>query len=217
MTAGDPLVEGYTVVSGDSLERIKKRRDLAIDWRLLARINTLANANALHVGQKLKLVRGPFNVVVHKNDFRLDLFAGAPDESASWLYIRSFKVGLGADESSTPLGTFVIKNKKENPDWRNPRTGQHFDANDPANPIGEYWLGWEGLGDSKVYTGFGLHGTVDPSSVGSSKSMGCVRMLADDIAEVYELLVEQVSIVKIVDDNAMPASGTKTGAVDVNK
>jgi LysM repeat protein len=200
---GDPLVESYSVASGDSLERIKKKRDLAIDWRLLARINKISNPTGLKVGQPLKLVRGPFSVVVHKNDFRLDLFAGSPDEQDSWVYIRSFKVGLG-EGGNTPVGTFVIKSKMVNPAWTNPKTGQHFDANDPANPVGEYWMGWEGLGDSKIYTGFGLHGTIDPSSIGQAKSMGCVRMLADDIAEMYELLVEQVSLVKVVEGDTVP-------------
>jgi hypothetical protein len=199
IAAGDPLVESYTVASGDSLERIRKKRDLAIDWRLIARVNRMANANSLKVGQKLKLVRGPFNVVVHKADHRLDLFAGSPDDQDSWVFVRSFKVGLGAD-NGTPLGTFVIKkgSKLVDPPWTNPKTGEHFTASDPKNPIGEFWLGWEGLGDSKVHTGFGLHGTIDPSSIGASKSMGCVRMGDQDIALIYELLVEQVSRVQVV-------------------
>jgi LysM repeat protein len=199
IAAGDPLVESYTVVAGDSLERIRKRRDLATDWRLIARVNRMANVNSLKVGQKLKLVRGPFNVVVHKADHRLDLFAGSPDDQDSWLFVRSFKVGLGAD-NGTPLGTFTIKknSKLVNPHWTNPKTGEHFAADDPKNPIGEFWLGWEGLGDSKAYTGFGLHGTIEPESIGASKSMGCVRMGDQDIALIYELLVEQISRVQVL-------------------
>jgi lipoprotein-anchoring transpeptidase ErfK/SrfK len=203
VVAGDPLVESYSVASGDSLDRIKKKRDLAVDWRFLARVNKITNPTGLKIGQKLKLVRGPFSVIVHKNDYRLDLFAGSPDEQENWQYIRSFKVGLG-EGGNTPVGTFMIKSKMVNPAWTNPKTGQHFDANDPANPVGEYWLGWEGIGDSKIYTGFGLHGTIDPSSIGQAKSMGCVRMLPDDIAEMYELLIEQASLVKIVEGDQVP-------------
>jgi hypothetical protein len=203
VVAGDPLVESYSVASGDSLDRIKKKRDLAVDWRFLARVNKITNPTGLKIGQKLKLVRGPFSVIVHKNDYRLDLFAGSPDEQENWLYIRSFKVGLG-EGGNTPVGAFYIKSKMANPAWTNPKTGQHFDASDPANPVGEYWLGWEGLGDSKIYTGFGLHGTIDPSSVGQSKSMGCVRMLPDDIAQMFELLVEQASLVKVVEGDQVP-------------
>lgn len=193
----DPLVESYTVVSGDNLVRIARKRDLATDWRLIQRINRV-NPNALRVGQKLKLVRGPFHAVVHKGEYRLDLFAGSPDEPSSWLFIRSFKVGLG-EGNSTPLGTFVIRrnSKLVNPPWVNPRTGERFAADDPKNPIGEHWLGFEGLGESASITGYGLHGTIDPESIGRQASMGCVRMATDDIALMYELLVEQISTVKV--------------------
>ncbi len=199
IASGDPMVEAYTVASGDSLVRIAKRRELGTDWRLIQRINRISNPSALKVGQKLKLIRGPFHAVVHKGDFRLDLFQGSPDEPERWQYIRSFRVGLGAG-NSTPLGTFVIRqnSKLVNPHWVNPRDGTKYDANDPKNPIGEFWLGWQGLGDSAIITGYGLHGTIEPESIGSEKSMGCVRLGDADIALLYELLVEQISMVKVV-------------------
>jgi LysM repeat protein len=199
IAAGDPMVEAYTVASGDSLVRIAKRRELGTDWRLIQRTNRISNPSALKIGQKLKLIRGPFHAVVHKGDFRLDLFQGSPDEPERWQYIRSFRVGLGAG-NSTPLGTFVIRqnSKLVNPHWVNPRDGTKYDANDPKNPIGEFWLGWQGLGDSAIITGYGLHGTIEPESIGSEKSMGCVRLGDADIALLYELLVEQISMVKVV-------------------
>ncbi|MFN9974561.1 MAG: L,D-transpeptidase, partial [Phycisphaerae bacterium] len=146
-----------------------------------------------------KLVRGPFHAVVSKGDYRLDLFHGSPDDPQSWTYIRSFKVGLGTG-NSTPLGNFVVRprSKLVNPPWVNPQTGQKFGANDPQNPIGEYWLGLEGIGESKTITGYGIHGTIEPDSIGQQKSMGCVRLGDDDVKMIYELLVEQVSVVKIV-------------------
>ena len=197
VTPGDPLTELYTVVSGDALERIRKKRELTTEWMLIQRINGMSSPDTLRIGQKLKLVRGPFHAIVNKSEFRLDLFVGSPDEQENWLYIRSFKVGLG-EGNGTPVGTFTIRNKMQNPDWRNPRTGEQFDRNDPKNPIGEYWLGWQGLGDSAPITGFGIHGTVDPSSVGQSKSMGCVRLLDEDIKFVYELLATKISVVKVL-------------------
>ncbi len=199
VTPGDSISESYTVASGDALERIAKRRDLATHNRLIQRVNNITNPNALKIGQKLKLVRGPFHAVVHKSDYRLDLFWGSPDEPADWLYIRSFPVGLGA-ENGTPVGTFTVKKNSKliNPHWTNPKTGEKFEADDPKNPIGEFWLGWEGQGTSAVYTGFGLHGTIDPISIGSQKSMGCVRMADNDIATVWEMLAEQLSVVKVV-------------------
>ncbi|MDI1289897.1 MAG: L,D-transpeptidase family protein, partial [bacterium] len=198
-TAGDPLSETYTVASGDALVKIAKKRDLATDYRFIQRVNGITNPGSLKIGQKLKLVRGPFHAVVSKSDYRLDVFSGSPDEPEAWVYIRSFPVGLGS-ENGTPLGTFVVKknSKLVNPHWVNPKTGEKFDADDPKNPIGEYWLGWEGQGSSSVYTGFGLHGTIEPSSIGNQKSMGCVRMLDQDIATVWEMLAEQISVVKVV-------------------
>jgi hypothetical protein len=197
--AGDPMAESYSVQSGDNLTKIAKSNALAVDWRFIQRLNKLSNPGAIRVGQKLKLVRGPFHAIVTKKDFRLDLYAGPPDEPERWLFIRSFKVGLGTD-NGTPIGTFVVKNNSKlvDPHWVNPKTGEKFANSDPKNPIGERWIGLEGLGESAVHTGYGIHGTIDPDSVGKQMSMGCVRMLADDVALVYEVLMEKASVVKIV-------------------
>lgn len=199
VATGDPMTEMYVVAANDNLVKIARKRSLESDWRLIQRINKLPDPNALRVGQKLKLVRGPFHAVVHKSEFRLDLFQGSPDEPDRWTYVKSFRVGLG-ESNGTPTGTFVIKknSKLVDPPWVNPRTGEKFAANDPKNPIGEHWLGWQGVGDAAIYKGFGLHGTIEPESIGQQRSMGCVRMLPDDIATVYEFLTEEVSVVNVL-------------------
>lgn len=199
VATGDPMTEMYVVAANDNLVKIARKRSLETDWRLIQRINKLPDPNSLRVGQKLKLVRGPFHAVVHKSEFRLDLFQGSPDEPDRWTYVKSFRVGLG-ESNGTPTGTFVIKkhSKLVDPPWVNPRTGEKFAANDPKNPIGEHWLGWQGVGDAAIYKGFGLHGTIEPDSIGQQRSMGCVRMLPDDIATVYEFLTEEVSVVKVL-------------------
>lgn len=197
IATGDTWVEGYAVQGGDSYDRIRKRNQLAVDWRLLERLNHTPPSK-LKVGQKIKLVHGPFHAVVSKSSYRLDLYTGSPDDPSSWDFVRSFKVGLGENDS-TPIGTFVVKqgSKLVNPPWTNPRTGEHFDANDPKCPIGEHWIGLAGLGSTSAFTGYGIHGTIEPDSIGQQRSMGCVRMGAEDVAQVYELLVEGISIVKI--------------------
>jgi hypothetical protein len=199
VTPGDTMVEQYTVASGDRLSTIPRKLDLATDWRLIQRVNKIKDANALRVGQKLKIVRGPFHAVVHKNDYRLDLFAGSPDEPDQWTFIKSFKVGLGTDDG-TPTGTFVIKasSKLVNPTWVNPKNpAEKYAADDPKNPIGEYWMGLDGIGDAAQFKGFGIHGTIDPSSIGQQKSMGCVRLGDEDVKLMYELLTERISVVQI--------------------
>jgi L,D-transpeptidase catalytic domain len=198
VTPGDPLTETYAIQQGDYVSRLPRKRELTTDWRLIKRVNRLSDddLNRMKVGRKLKLVRGPFHAIVHKGDYRLDLFAGSPDEAENWLFIRSFKVGLGEGDS-TPVGSFVIRNRQANPPWTNPRTGQKFDANDPKNPIGEFWLGWEGVGPSSSIKGYGIHGTIEPDSIGNQKSMGCVRLSDNDIAMVFEMLTEKVSVVQV--------------------
>ncbi|MEM9372568.1 MAG: L,D-transpeptidase family protein [Planctomycetota bacterium] len=196
---GDPMVEEYRVVSGDSLSRIASRRELATHWKLIQRVNGLRDPTRIRLGQSLKLVRGPFHAIVDKSDFRLDVWHGPPSDPSRWVYVRSFDVGLG-EFGGTPEGTFVVSaNKLENPGWVNPRDGrERYEPDDPANPIGEFWLGLQGIGGSEGVTGYGIHGTIDPDSVGQNLSMGCVRLRDADIAVVYELLAERVSRVDIV-------------------
>ena len=48
-------------------------------------------------------------------------------------------------------------------------------------------------------TGYGIHGTIDPASIGQQKSMGCVRMNDTEVELAYETLVEGISRVRIQD------------------
>lgn len=191
---GDPFSTGYTIQQGDLLSRIAP--GYKIPYQLIEYVNGV-DARRIRVGQKIKLVRGPLHVEVTKSAYRMDVFLG--DDPAQRVYVRSFTVGLGED-NSTPVGTWVVRRggKLANPAWTNPRTGQFFDANDPNNPIGEYWIGLEGADDhTRGLAGYGIHGTIDLGSIGRSASMGCVRMQPQDIELVYNMLVEGYSTVTI--------------------
>lgn len=201
VTAGDPFTELYTIQANDSLVKIASRQGLAVDHRFIARVNRMSNPNKIGLGNKLKLVRGPFHAVVSKSAFRLDLYVADPsdpEDPSRRVYIRSFDVGLGEGDS-TPLGDFLVKadSKLIDPPWVNPRTGQAFAADDPKNPIGEHWLGLSGLGDAQTLSGYGIHGTIEPESIGTMRSMGCIRLRPEDVAIVYEMLEERVSTVTI--------------------
>ena len=197
---GDPVAYQYEIGAGDTLERITAREGLAVDWRLIQRINGIADVRRIQFGQKVKLVRGPFHGMVHKDDFRMDVYVGPPDSPQDWLFVRSFPVGLGEGDS-TPIGTYVVKENSKliDPYWVNPRTGEPFKPEDPDNPIGERWIGLAGVGEYAVNTGYGIHGTIDPDSIGKQMSMGCVRLGDEDVELVYELFEEQVSVVEILD------------------
>jgi hypothetical protein len=199
VTPGDPLVDTYAIQPGDRLIKVVQAHDLKVDWRFIQRVNAMSDPGRLRVGQKIKIVKGPFHAVVHKSDHRLDLYADMTDPEGHRLFIRSFPVGLG-EQNSTPLGKWIVRpqSKLINPHWVNPRTGERFAADDPKNPIGEYWLGLTGIDSTtEVLSGYGIHGTIEPNTIGRDASMGCIRMLADDIALLYELLAEQASTVEI--------------------
>ena len=196
----DPFVKRYTVKSGDALERIVRRESVDTDWRFIARINGLPNANAIRPGQTLKLPVGTFHAVVNKDKYRMDIFQ---DNGSQRVLVGSFDVGLG-EYDGTPTGLFRVRpaSKLINPHWINPKTRKQYAADDPENPIGEHWIGIKGLeSHNKDLDGFGIHGTVEPDSIGRQESMGCVRMLPDDVKLVYEILTEPSSTIEITGSN----------------
>jgi len=44
---------------------------------------------------------------------------------------------------------------------------------------------------------YGIHGTIDPDSIGKSMSLGCIRMRNENVAELYSMLVAGDSRVTI--------------------
>lgn len=196
VATGDTFASVHKIASGESLAKLPKKLGLDVDWRFLQRINKISDPGRLQVGQRVKVLTGPFHAIVDKRTFRLDLYMGNGSER---VFVRSFVVGLG-EYGATPEGEYVVKanSKLVDPAWANPRTGERFAANDPKNPLGEYWIGLVGVSDNiKGLEGYGVHGTIDPDSIGQEKSMGCVRMHKDDIALMYEVLVDNASHVEI--------------------
>ncbi len=178
------------------LSKIVQDQALAVDWRFILRINGIRKARNVRAGQRLKLIRGPFHVVVDKSEFRMDLYMGrAPD----LVYVSSYPVGLG-EYNSTPTGVFQVRkdSKLINPQWRNPYTRELFTSDDPQNPIGERWIGLQGVeAHNRDFSGYGIHGTIDPDSIGRQSSMGCIRMRPEHVEIVYEVLVEEASTIEI--------------------
>lgn len=192
---GDTLVEAYTIRNGDLLSTIAPVYD--IPYQLIEFVNGI-RARRIRVGQTFKMIKGPFHAVVDKSNYRMDLFL-IESESDQLFYVRSFKVGLGQD-NSTPEGRWIVRRsgKVSNPGWTNPRSGQVYAPNDPKNPIGEYWIGLKGEDEhTRELVGYGIHGTIDPDSVGQQVSMGCVRLRPKDIAMVYRLMTSGQSTIEV--------------------
>jgi hypothetical protein len=196
VVADDPFSRPYVVGPGDRLGGIIRQQELAVDWRFIMRVNRMVSERSLRAGQRLKLVTGPFHAVVDKSDFRLDLYEGS---GGGHVFVASFPVGLG-EYDSTPVGRFRVRpgSKLIDPQWTNPRTGRRYSSDDPDNPIGERWIGLTGDEEAtRDLAGYGIHGTIEPESIGQSASMGCIRMLPDDVEVLYEVLTEQTSTVVI--------------------
>ena len=193
----DALMTTYTVKSGDALSKIARKAGMAADWRMIMRLNGIKDPNRIRAGQVLKVPTCTFHAVVNKSEYRLYLYAG---EGADRVLVATYAVGLG-EHNSTPTGAFMLKpgSKLVNPEWRNPRTGEFFKADDPKNPIGERWIGLQGVdaGNSKAMS-YGIHGTTDPASIGKQASMGCVRLKDADVEVIYEALTEPNSTIVIV-------------------
>lgn len=193
---GDPFSKRYIVQSGDALERIARREGVETEWAFIATLNNLPNPNAIRIGQTLKLPVGTFHAEIFKDDYRLDLYQQSGSDR---VLVGTYQVGLG-EFGSTPVGLFRIRpaSKLINPEWLDPRSRKTYAGSDPLNPIGKRWIGIQGLEEAnRGLRGFGIHGTIDPDSIGKQESMGCIRMLPDDVALVYNVLSEPNSTVEV--------------------
>jgi len=192
--ADDELGGTFSVPQGGVLEKIANRYDVSAE--LLMRINGITDPTKLQAGKDIKINKGPINAVVDKSDFTLELWLGEPD-SKSGTYVTSYPVGLGKDDG-TPTGVWAVQDKLPNPAYYSPRGEGVIDADDPKNPLGEHWIGLSGTdGHAVGKQSYGIHGTIDPSSIGKSESMGCIRLTNENVAKVYEVLKEGKSTVTV--------------------
>ena len=169
------FVEPYTIQPNDQLRVIANKYHLS--WEYLARLNK-TEPRRIQLGQKLKVVKGPFAAIVDLQDFALTIHLQG-------YYVKRYDVGIGKEDSS-PLGKFAVFNKVENPQYTGP-DGRVIKGDDPQNPLGERWID---LGDS-----YGIHGTIDPDSIGKAASRGCIRLRDKDVIEVYDFLVKDSEVV----------------------
>lgn len=164
------FVEPYVVQANDRLSSIAGKYQLT--WEYLAKLNR-TEPRRIQPGQKLKILKGPFSAVVDLGDFALTIHLQG-------YFVKRYEVGIGKDGAS-PLGKFAVINKVENPQYTGP-DGKVIPGDSPLNPLGERWID---LGDS-----YGIHGTIEPDSIGKAASRGCIRMREKDVIEVYDFLVK---------------------------
>ena len=93
--------------------------------------------------------------------------------------LKTYVVSTGT-HNSTPVGTFKVTKKLENPTWYKPGGGV-VGPLDKNNELGTRWIGLS-------MKGYGIHGTVEPEKLGQQVSAGCVRMKNKDVEELYALV-----------------------------
>jgi lipoprotein-anchoring transpeptidase ErfK/SrfK len=113
------------------------------------------------------------------------------DTPATYLYYvlgggKAIRYGIGVGrEGFTWSGVQAISRKTEWPDWIPPAEMlqrqpylPRFMAGGPGNPLGARAMY---LGNTQ----YRIHGTNQPSTIGGRVSSGCIRMLNDDVVDLY--------------------------------
>jgi lipoprotein-anchoring transpeptidase ErfK/SrfK len=100
-----------------------------------------------------------------------------------------YKVGVGR-EGFQWSGQSSIVSKTEWPDWRPPKVMIEREAA-KGNILPEFMAGGPSnpLGARALYIGgtiFRIHGTNNAASIGGAVSSGCIRMLNEDVIDLYE-------------------------------
>lgn len=98
--------------------------------------------------------------------------------------VKRFPIGIGNVVSPSKLGSTRIVNSVTHPTYYPPNwylRGLAPIPPGPENPVGTRWLG---LG----WSGYGIHGTNNPASIGTASSSGCIRMYNEDVEELAALV-----------------------------
>ena len=177
----------YVVQPGDSLTGISARFGVGIGT--LAAVNKLAHNAHLKLAQELRIDNRHIvpraaddGIVINIPQRMLYFFTEGQAR-------RAFPVALGKEDWPTPSGQFRIAVKEENPVWDVPKSIQEEMRREgkevktcvppgPDNPLGKHWLGLS-------ISGYGIHGTIAPSSIYRFQTHGCIRLHPDDVAELF--------------------------------
>ncbi|MDW5376939.1 L,D-transpeptidase family protein [Halomonas sp. HP20-15] len=129
-------------------------------------------------------------VVVNVGEMRLYYYP--PANEGEPRQVETYPISVGRMDWKTPLGTTRIIDKIENPLWYPPESiiKEHAERGDnlpsvvpagPDNPLGKYKMR---LG----IPGYLIHGTNKPQGVGMRVTHGCIRMLPEDIEQLFPRL-----------------------------
>ena len=161
--------ENYKIKRGDALAKIASRFNTTVE--LIKKANNL-ETDLIIPGRSLKVNTARFNILVSKAENTLIL------QKSDGEIIKSYLVSTGKN-LSTPVGTFRIEEKLVKPLWY--KVGAVVEPNSPEYELGSRWMGLS-------VEGYGIHGTNDVSSIGKHITKGCVRMVNEDVEELYAIV-----------------------------
>lgn len=200
----------YTIQPGDFLIAIGAR--FGVPPELIAKQNAIRYEAIIHPGQRLRIDNS------HIVPATLDdgILINIPQRMLfhfSQGKLSAYPVGLGKPSWPTPAGEFEIVSRVHNKTWKVPISIQEEMRLEgkavleevppgPDNPLGAHWLGLS-------MWGYGIHGTLAPSSVYHFRSHGCIRLHPDDIAELFDrvevgttgVLVYQPVLLAVTEDD----------------
>ena len=168
--AKSPATVVHEVVSGDTLGELAKLYGTTIE--LIKRKNRL-KSDVIRIGQRLSIWTSPFDILVDKSQNILML----KDKNTKEV-LKVYDVSTG-EESSTPVGQFKVTTRLKDPVWFN--RGVVVPPESPQNVLGTRWLGFD-------IPGYGIHGTIEPETIGQQVTAGCVRMRNSEVEELYSMI-----------------------------
>jgi L,D-transpeptidase ErfK/SrfK len=177
----------YSAQSGDSLTSIGAR--FGMDVPVLAPANNLDPTARLKLGQVLRIDNRHIVPQALEDGILINLPQRMLFYFTAGELVAHYPVGLGRPDWQTPTGRFTILTKEENPVWDVPlsiqeemrREGQVVRTRVlacPQNPLGKHWMGLS-------IPGYGIHGTIAPSSIYQFRTHGCIRLHPDDMAALF--------------------------------
>lgn len=108
------------------------------------------------------------------HDVRIDLSEHRLDLYDRGTLVRSYPIGVGKGATPTPPGEYFVSIKVKPPD--------------PSGVYGVLIMGLSGFSEKLTdWPGggqLGIHGTNDPSTIGTDVSAGCIRLRNEDILEL---------------------------------
>jgi lipoprotein-anchoring transpeptidase ErfK/SrfK len=174
--------EYYVIQSGDYLQKISKKYNTTVD--LLKTMNGL-ETDTIRAGARLLVFNGNFSIRVSKSRNELDLLLGGK-------LFKRYPVGTG-EFGKTPAVEFTLVDKIVEPPWTRPSDNRQIEYGDPENVLGSRWMAIKST-DHPELTGFGIHGTWERDSIGKQSSAGCIRMLNEDVEELFDLVPRKTSV-----------------------